>query len=68
MTTPSTPSFQTSSEEMALLLPWMRAQLTNQPKADENSDLCQVLTRILRRAHEEFGTEPPTRETCICYG
>lgn len=53
---------------MALLLPWMRAQLTAQARHDDNADLCQALSGIFRRASEVYGTEPFAREQCICHG
>ncbi|MEU6928978.1 hypothetical protein AB0A05_07420 [Streptomyces sp. NPDC046374] len=72
--TPIAPEFESdesmeiSGRDMALLLPWMRAQLTAQARHDENSDLCQALSSIFHQASDLYGTEPGTRETCICYG
>ncbi|MFD9422260.1 MULTISPECIES: hypothetical protein [unclassified Streptomyces] len=84
MTTPSTPSeeeitffqpaFQSdkpmeiSGEDMGYLVAWMRAQLTNLPKEDENSHLCQSLTSILNQAFKTYGSAPMASPTCICRG
>jgi hypothetical protein len=53
---------------MALLLPWLRETLTAQERKDENSDPCQLTTRILRLSNRLYGTEPGDRGTCICRG
>jgi hypothetical protein len=72
--TPFQPAFvsdtaiQISGNDMGYLVPWMRAQLATQPKHDNNSDLCQALSSILRQASKVYGSEPGDRETCICYG
>ncbi|MGW1989603.1 hypothetical protein [Embleya sp. NPDC001921] len=73
-TTPNTTSnepFEISAEEMALLVPWMRAQLAAQAAQGrelENVDHCQAFSAILRRANRVYGTEPFTRDQCICLG
>ncbi|PWI15997.1 hypothetical protein DI272_18875 [Streptomyces sp. Act143] len=51
-----------------LLTPWLRDTLTAQDRADENSDLCQLLTSILRVSADTYGTPAPSRATCICHG
>ncbi|MER7477390.1 hypothetical protein ABTX60_07005 [Streptomyces sp. NPDC126510] len=60
--------FILTREDMALLLPWLRDTLTTQDRKDENSDLCQVMAKIMRTANQVYGTEPFNRETCICKG
>ena len=60
--------FLLTGEEMRLLLPWLREALTAQEKRDENSDLCQLTSRILRLASRLYGTASESRETCICRG
>ncbi|MFJ6014491.1 hypothetical protein [Streptomyces sp. NPDC092952] len=57
-----------SGRDMGYLIPWMRAQLTTQDRHDNNSDLCQALSSILRQANKIYGSEPEDRDTCICYG
>ncbi|GAA2948451.1 hypothetical protein ACFPN0_15110 [Kitasatospora cinereorecta] len=72
--TPYVPEFvsdepmEISGRDMGYLIKWMRAQLTAQDRHDNNSDLCQALSSILRQANQVYGSEPGTRETCICYG
>lgn len=60
--------FILTREDMALLLPWLRDTLTTQDRKDENSELCQVMAKIMRTANQVYGTEPFNRETCICKG
>ncbi|MBA0053457.1 hypothetical protein E0L36_22035 [Streptomyces sp. AJS327] len=60
--------FLLTGEEMRLLLPWLRDTLTAQEKRDENSDLCQLTSRILRLSSRLYGTASESRETCICRG
>ncbi|MFJ7489707.1 hypothetical protein ACIQZB_00350 [Streptomyces sp. NPDC097727] len=60
--------FLLTREEMALLLPWLRETLTNQERQDENSDLCQLFSRVMRLSSRLYGTEPFNRDTCICFG
>lgn len=57
-----------SGRDMGYLIPWMRAQLTTQGKHDDNSDLCQALTSIMRQANKVYGSEPGNGQTCICRG
>ncbi|GGZ23491.1 hypothetical protein GCM10010387_15850 [Streptomyces inusitatus] len=59
---------EVSGRDMGYLIPWMRAQLTAQARHDDNSDLCQALTAILRQASQTYGTEPGNQETCVCRG
>ncbi|MBT2453277.1 MULTISPECIES: hypothetical protein [unclassified Streptomyces] len=59
---------EVSGRDMGYLIAWMRAQLTAQDRHDDNSDLCQALSSIMREASEVYGSEPGTRETCICHG
>ncbi|WP_199570557.1 hypothetical protein [Streptomyces murinus] len=72
--TPITPEitsdqpFEISGQDMALLLPWMRATLATQDRYDDNSDLCQTLSSIFRKASEVYGTKPFTRDQCVCRG
>ncbi|MFD4315022.1 hypothetical protein [Streptomyces sp. NPDC058548] len=72
--TPITPEFdaddvcEISGRDMALLLPWMRAQLTKQRKHEDNADLCEALTSVFRTASEVYGADPGNQDTCICYG
>ncbi|MFI0827253.1 hypothetical protein ACH4Q7_22670 [Streptomyces roseolus] len=72
--TPYVPAFvsdqpmEISGQDMGYLIAWMKTQLTAQEKHLNNSDLCQALSAILRQAHDLYGTEDGTRETCICYG
>lgn len=56
------------ADATAVLIPWMRARLAEQARQDENGDLCQTFSAILRRASEAHGTEPFTRDQCICLG
>lgn len=60
--------FVLTREEMALLLPWLRDTVTAQERKDENADLCQFFSRVMRLANQLYGTEPFNRETCICNG
>ncbi|WP_228994700.1 hypothetical protein [Streptomyces sp. DH8] len=68
------PAFQSdqpmeiSGRDMGHLVAFLRTQLTTLPREDENSDLCQSLSSILRQASKVYGSEPGNRETCICYG
>lgn len=60
--------FVLTREEMALLLPWLRSTLTAQERQDENADLCQLFSKIMRLSNRLYGTKPSNRETCICNG
>ncbi|MFF5668831.1 hypothetical protein ACFY8S_01625 [Streptomyces hygroscopicus] len=60
--------FLLTREEMDLFVPWLRNTLTTQERQDENADLCQLFARIMRISNRLYGTEPPSRETCICNG
>ncbi|MEU2264977.1 hypothetical protein ABZ568_00685 [Streptomyces olindensis] len=60
--------FLLTREEMALLLPWLRNTLTTQERKDENADLCQLFSRIMRLSNRLYGTESFNRDTCICNG
>lgn len=60
--------FLLTREEMTLLLPWLRDTLTAQDRKDENSELCQLFSRIMRLSNRLYGTEPFNRDTCICRG
>ncbi|WP_433856687.1 hypothetical protein [Streptomyces kronopolitis] len=60
--------FVLTGEEMKLLLPWLRETLTGQEKKDENADLCQLTSRILRLSSRLYGTPSESAETCICHG
>ncbi|MET8746858.1 hypothetical protein [Streptomyces sp. NPDC004728] len=60
--------FVLTREEMNLLLPWLRNTLTTQEKQDENSDLCQLFSKVMRLSNRLYGTEPFNRNTCICNG
>ncbi|MFC7791375.1 hypothetical protein [Streptomyces cinereoruber] len=72
--TPYVPEFvsdepmEISGQDMGYLIKWMRTQLTSQAREHDNSDLCQALSSIMRQANQVYGSEPGTRETCICYG
>ncbi|PWI05487.1 hypothetical protein DIZ27_38815 [Streptomyces sp. NWU339] len=55
-------------EEMATLLPWLRETLTSQERKDENSEICQVMARVMGTANQVYGTESFNRDTCICKG
>ncbi|MFD5788608.1 hypothetical protein ACFWH1_18545 [Streptomyces sp. NPDC127037] len=57
-----------SGRDMGYLIKWMRSQLATQERHDNNSDVCQALFSIFRQANQVYGSEPATRETCICYG
>ncbi len=54
--------------EAELLIPWLHTTLQGQSKEDHNSDLCQVLGRLLRISNRLYGTQSETRDSCICYG
>ncbi|WP_432001601.1 hypothetical protein [Streptomyces sioyaensis] len=60
--------FVLTGEEMKLLLPWLRESLSGQEKKDENAELCQLTSRILRLSNRLYGTPSESRETCICQG
>ncbi|WP_019061725.1 hypothetical protein [Streptomyces prunicolor] len=60
--------FVLTREEMALILPWLRNTLATQERQDENADLCQLFSKIMRLSNRLYGTEPFNRETCICNG
>ncbi|MFE4796213.1 hypothetical protein ACFRFL_14115 [Streptomyces sp. NPDC056708] len=60
--------FVLTGNDIKLLAPWLQETLATQAKDDENSDLCQLLTELLRYGHTHHGTAPATQETCICYG
>lgn len=60
--------FVLTGEEMRLLLPWLRETLTSQEKKDENSELCQLTSSILRLSSRLYGTRSESKETCICRG
>lgn len=60
--------FVLTGKDIKLLAPWLQTTLTTQAKDDENSDLCQLLSEILRYGHTHHGTAPASRENCICYG
>lgn len=60
--------FVLTREEMALVLPWLRDTLTSQERKEENADLCQLFSQVLRLSNRLYGTEPFNRETCICHG
>ncbi|MDQ1018886.1 hypothetical protein [Streptomyces afghaniensis] len=55
-------------EALELLTPWLRDTLTAQDREDENSDLCQLLTAVLRVSADTYDTPAPSRATCICRG
>ncbi|MFI1703019.1 hypothetical protein [Streptomyces griseoruber] len=60
--------FVLTREEMALILPWLRTTLTTQERKDENAELCQLFSKVMRLSNQRYGTKPFNRETCICRG
>ncbi|MEH0579074.1 MULTISPECIES: hypothetical protein [Streptomyces] len=60
--------FVLTREEMALILPWLRETLTTQERQEDNADLCQLFSKVMRLSNGLYGTEPFNRDTCICLG
>ncbi|KQW13542.1 hypothetical protein [Streptomyces sp. Root369] len=60
--------FTITADEVKALVPWLHQVLPGQPKEDENSDLCQLFSRLLIHSNRHFGTSRENRETCICRG
>ncbi|MEW2568355.1 hypothetical protein [Streptomyces sp. NPDC047070] len=57
-----------TDQETQTLIPALRETLTDLPKEDDNADLCQDVTLLLRLSNRIHGTDPGNRATCICNG
>lgn len=60
--------FLLTKEEMTLLLPFLKEAAADRPKGPDNSDTCQLLSRIFRLGARLYGTPPSTPDHCICEG